>query len=58
MATRTDEHLRDLSLFLGEQINEYGRAVGRVFLGSLATIYRSFLRYTLRYASHQRIRSE
>jgi hypothetical protein len=46
----TDKVLRSLSLFLCEQTNEVGRAVGGDLLAQQAKLYRSCVRYALRWA--------
>jgi hypothetical protein len=44
----TDERLRSLSLFLSEQTNEVGGAVGGDFVVHHAKLYGSCVRYKLR----------
>jgi hypothetical protein len=48
MGYRTDERLRSLLLFLSEQTNEFGRAVGGDFVAQHTKLYRSCVRCKLR----------
>jgi uncharacterized protein YecT (DUF1311 family) len=51
MSHDADDRLPGLSLFLCEQANEVPRGLGHIFMGDLAKIYRSCVRYKSRWAS-------
>lgn len=48
MSMNADARLPGFSLFLCEKIGQIRRAIGPVFLGDVANIYRSYVRSVLR----------